>query len=519
MYQNFSANNGLLICLYRSFLLAVRQNMSYFDQMNNLGTPSIGRVLIVEDDSSICRLLEKFLTKHGYETTTFQRGETMFAALDELEIDAAIIDLHLPGISGMEILSELHDERRIPVIVLTGHANIETAVEAMRRGAYDFQTKPIRMEVLHKVVKNAVKFSQTQQENERLRHLVATFRGSSTILGPSQAMQALNRSIKQIAPFNAPVLIRGETGVGKDLVARAIHDASARKDGPYIIANCAAFTESLAESILFGHKRGAFTGAVTDHEGLFVQADKGTLFLDEIGCMPLQIQGKLLRVLEDQTVYPLSSNKPIKIDVRFVSATNAPLETAIDAEEFRGDLYYRLKTVMLNVPPLRERKGDIPLLSAHFLKLAQSQLGTTAHELAPTVLQQLVAYDWPGNVRELKSVMDESAILNEGMMIESLSQALGQSPGRPQHHSNLQSPPLPIPQVTDMETLIDFATQRTTAIEEFERNYLMGLLKFCRGNVSLCCEISGLPYRTLHRKLKTLKIDRKQFTRAAAIKD
>jgi len=469
-----------------------------------------GRVLLVEDDDILADGLGAFFAGRGFVVTRFDDYGSLAGRIDDIAAEVAIVDVMLPGRSGFEVMTLLQSRLGIPVIVLTGSADVKVAVEAMRLGAYEFQTKPCPPEALCSLVANAIDHHRTRHENDRLRSLLDDTMHSHGIVGSTPVMRELMKLIATVAPSDSAVLVRGETGAGKELVARAVHDASRRRDGPFVVANCAALTESLAESVMFGHRRGAFTGAVEDHTGLFARANGGTLFLDEVGSMPASIQGKVLRVLEDMLVQPLAASTAHKVDVRIVSATNCPLEAAIAAGTFRRDLFYRLKTVTLTVPPLRDRRNDIPMLVARFLELARSRLHATAEYVSADVMRTLMSYDWPGNVRELRAVVEHAAILTDGPTITALADEL--------------VPPAAM--VTAATSSCDGATtfnlesytkQRAAAVTNFDRLYFNVLLHHCRGNLTLASQISGVPYRTLQRRLKELDLDRRRYARAEAL--
>jgi DNA-binding NtrC family response regulator len=375
-------------------------------------------ILIVDDDQNIRRVLAGLLREAGHSTLEVPDVEGALMVIREEIIDAIISDLKMPGKSGLDLLAA---NRRlkpsVPVIMVTAHGDIETAVTAMKRGAYDFITKPFDEEELLRSVRKAL------SESEKNRELLSEYfeAGESPlqdIIGGTPAMQEVFSIVEKVAPTDSTVLISGETGVGKELVARAIHRRSRRRDHSLVKVNCAALPEPLLESELFGHEKGAFTGAVTRKPGRFEIADGGTLFLDEIGELPLHLQAKLLGVLQDRVVEPVGGGKGMEVDIRVLAATNRDLREAVQAGEFRADLFYRLNVMPVRLPPLRERKEDLVTLCAHFLGKFAGKHGRQGMELAPETMARLAGYDWPGNVRELENILERMVLMTESDVLD-----------------------------------------------------------------------------------------------------
>ena len=384
------------------------------------------KLVIIDDDELVIDAMSGYFEDKGFLVQSFFEAESLLLNLDNLDCDIIIIDLDLPGRSGIDVLPDIKRKLDIPVIILTGFGNIETAVEAMKNGAYEFLTKPLAPQLLYSVITNALAHKKLLRENQSLKQAIATNQGTENIIGTSPGMRKVCKAIHRIAPTDVSVLILGETGTGKEIVARAIHKLSSRASGPYLPVNCAALNASIAESVLFGHKKGAFTGAHSVHHGLVRQAEEGTLLLDEIGLMPMEIQGKLLRLLEDRSYQPIASNNHIKADIRFISSTNSDIIN--DQSTFRQDLLYRLNTVTITLPPLRERRQDIALLAVHFLTTYGESVGRNLKGFSPQILKALHYYDWPGNVRELRNMVESAAIFCDGEIIESLPHDLAQEP-------------------------------------------------------------------------------------------
>lgn len=375
------------------------------------------RVLLVEDEEKLRRVMAMQLESSGYEILQAKTAEEALSKWEDA--DVILTDLRLPAMSGFDLLKKIRErDSRVPVILVTAFGNIETAVEAMRNGAFDFLEKPFSLDHLAAVVEKALGVRRLQDENRRLKDELAGRYQFDNIVGRSKSMQEIFATILRVAPTRATVLIAGESGVGKDMIARAIHFHSTRKDRAFAKIDCTALPETLMESELFGYEKGAFTGAIQAKPGKFEQADGGTVFLDEIGDVPPQIQVKLLRVLQEREFERLGSGKTRQIDVRVVAATNVDLQRALAQGTFREDLYYRLNVVPLNVPPLRDRKEDIPYLVDHFIEKHAKSNGSTVAGISTGGLEKLLGYHWPGNVRELENVIERSVVLGSGAILD-----------------------------------------------------------------------------------------------------
>jgi DNA-binding NtrC family response regulator len=474
------------------------------------------KILIVDDEEAARYGMRRALKNYAVtEAASVEAARQQVAAARP---DLLLLDINLPGTNGLDYLRELAAQPDAPpVVMLTAHGNERTAVEAIKAGAYDYLAKPFEVDELRLVVKNALEAAGLKRENAQLRAELKAVRGSGELLGASEPMRRLYDLIHKVAATDVTVLIRGESGTGKELVARAIHEQSSLRErggrkGEFIAMNCAALPSELIESELFGHERGAFTGAAGQRKGKFELAHGGTIFLDEIGDMSLNTQAKLLRVLEDRKVERLGSAHSIPIDVRVISATNRDLQAAVNAEKFRADLFYRLRVVQLDLPPLRERREDIPLLAEHFLKsyAAKYQLKCTA--LSPAALKRLVAYDWPGNVRELRNAIERSAVLADGPVLQaedlppeltvaSQANATAAKPADIFQRTNAveAADVLPIPYLTDFRE----------ARREFERAYIERVLNETGGNVTRAAERVGMHRQSLQQKLKDLGLTRR----------
>ena len=378
------------------------------------------KILVVDDEVGMVTLLRNYLTREGYDVTTAPSAETALHMLEEQEVAAVITDLRMPGMDGLGLVREIHATRPdTQVLLMTAFGSIDTAVEAIKAGAYHFITKPVKLPELGVIVRKAITERELRLENRQLRQAVEERYTFGQLLGKSAAMQRLFTLLERLAATSSTVLIQGESGTGKELVARALHYNGPRRRQPFVPVNCAAMPEGLFESELFGHTRGAFTGAQIARRGLFMEASRGTMFLDEIGEMPLGMQAKLLRVLEQRQIRPVGSDREVEVDGRGLAATNQDLESAVQQGKLREDLYYRLKVMLVYVPPLRERREDIPFLAETFL-----QRHSTANRLPPRrftrqALRTLEHHDWPGNVRELSHVIERAVTLSNDEWIDS----------------------------------------------------------------------------------------------------
>jgi DNA-binding NtrC family response regulator len=439
------------------------------------------RLLVVDDEKNIRDGLAASLEMDGYEVVTAADGSAGLKRFGKGDIDLVITDLKMPGLSGEELLRHVTTENPgIPVIVLTGHGTVENAVEAMRRGAWDFLTKPVNLDHLSQLVKRALQNRELALKHRELEEELGRKKRFETIIGTSAPMRRVFDTISRAAPTRASILITGESGVGKELVADAIHGLSPRKDKPLIKVHCAALAESILESELFGHEKGSFTGAVSRRRGRFELANEGTLFLDEIGEIDQNIQIKLLRVLQEKKFERLGGEETIETDVRIVAATNKDLKAEIEKGNFREDLYFRLNVVNIHVPPLRERKDDIPLLIAAFLREFAQENSKTIEGVNEKARAALYAYDWPGNVRELRNCVESAVVMTPGPMIgpEDLPPTLCQK-----NDDGWIRVPL------------------GSTLEEAEKIIIRDTLSAQRGNKSKAADVLGIGRKTLHRKL------------------
>jgi DNA-binding NtrC family response regulator len=376
------------------------------------------RILVVDNDAEMVALLRRHLEAEGWSVTAVTGGEDAETALGREEYAVVLTDLVMEPVDGLTVLREAQRvQPRARVILMTAFGSLESAIDAMRHGAYDYVTKPFKLPELSLVVKRALEDQRLREENRRLRAEVERRYSFDNLLGRSKAMQGVFEQIRAVAETDAPVLLLGDSGSGKELVSRAIHWHSGRRDGSFVAVNCAAIPETLLESELFGHEKGAFTGADRKRRGLFVEAEGGTLFLDEIAEMPQSLQVKLLRAIQDRVIRPVGGNEEIKVDLRLISATNRDLPAYVRQAKFREDLYYRLAVIPIRIPSLRERPEDIPLLAEHFLKRASDSMGKVIEGFDPDALKWLHEHNWPGNVRELENVVERAATLAKGKVI------------------------------------------------------------------------------------------------------
>jgi DNA-binding NtrC family response regulator len=445
-----------------------------------------GRVLIVDDDRAMCELLAAQLDRRGFGVLTRQSAPAALAVMGMHEVDILVVDQNMPGASGTSLCTEVTaDWPDVPVVLITAFGSLETAVAAIRAGAYDFLTKPFEIEELVLVLERGLAHRALKQELTRLRQAVTDSTRFGEILGESAPVRAMCRLIERAAPTDATVLISGESGTGKDLVARALHDRGGRREGPFVALNCAAVTESLLESELFGHKRGAFTDARDNRAGLLVQARGGTVFLDEIGDMPPGMQAKLLRAIESRTVRPVGSDTEIPIDVRFVAATNRDLESDAEEGRFRHDLFFRINVIQIPVPALRARGNDILLLAQHFLERAAARNGKGVVGFSPPAAERLLSYSWPGNVRELQNAVERAVALTAFDRV-----APEDLPERIRTHRRAQL------------VVADEDPTSMLPMHEVERRYILHVLETARGNKTVAARILGFDRRTMYRKLE-----------------
>lgn len=442
----------------------------------------MGKILVVDDDKNLLELLGMRLESAGYEVgATLNETEAVEEAKRK-PFDLSIVDLKLAGTDGISLMEDLHAlNPEMPVIILTGHGSIETAVEAMKKGAYSYVTKPFDPPELLLQVEKALENHRLASEVKRLKGLLQERYSFPNIVARSEKMQRVLEVVSRIAKTDSTVYIRGESGTGKELVAKAVHLASAREGQPFVAINCAALPEALLESELFGHEKGAFTGAVRSTKGLFTQAHRGTLFLDEVGDMPLSLQAKLLRALQERQFYPVGSEKPVAVDVRVIVATKKELEEDVKTGLFREDLFYRIHVIPIRLPPLRERKEDILPLVEHFLKKFGQQMKKQVKGLTPQAMQKLMLHDWPGNVRELENAIEYAVAMTQRDVIDE-----GMIP-----YTGLESEKV----VPSSELLATGNTESLRPLKEakdqFEKGYLTRLLEMSEGNVSQSAKLAG----------------------------
>ena len=439
------------------------------------------RILVVDDDPSLLTLLKMRLHSMGFVVTACGSGGDALARAQEEPYDFAILDLRLPDADGLELMDELHQyQANLPVLILTAHGCIPNAVQAMKKGAYGYLTKPFDDKELQESIDKALTTKRMSQEIHRLQLLVNELYGLENVVARSPEMHTILKQVARVAKTDATVCISGETGTGKEIIARVIHCNSPRASKPFMAVNCAAIPESLFESELFGHLKGSFTGAHQNKRGLIHSADKGTLFLDEIGEMPLALQGKLLRTLQNREILPVGGQVPIKVDVRILAATNKDLEQAVREGHFREDLFYRIHVVPLWIPPLRQRREDIPFLAQFFLKRSMEHHNKIVKSFSSEAMQTLITYPWPGNVRELENMIERAVVMS------------------PQDVITPEFLPLSLPEPAKQGSLQPL----TEAKEAFEREYLKDLLRTTQGNISRASQIAGRYRADFYKLLK-----------------
>ena len=446
-----------------------------------------GRILIVDDEAGVRSALTGVLQDEGYLVEAVASGEACLDRAMRQSFDLIVLDVWLPGIDGLVTLERLRGRGvDAEVVVISGHGSIEAAVRAIKMGAFDFVEKPLSIDKVSLAVRNALRQRQLEAENRALK---ARVEREFTMVGESHVMQQLREQVAMAAPTNGRVLIYGENGTGKELVARTVHALSRRAGGPFVEVNCAAIPEELIESELFGHVRGAFTGAVSDRRGKFEVADGGTLFLDEIADMSLKTQAKVLRVLQEQVVDRVGGSSAVKVDVRVIAATNKDLPAEIRAGRFREDLYFRLNVIPIFVPPLRERQDDIERLTAHFIQQLAREYGRRPKSVDPEAMAALKEYAWPGNVRELRNVVERLMIMVPGDVIKADRLGL---PGQ-------QAAGTPVADVAETRPLHD-------ARDAFERDYILRALNAQNGNMSRTADVLGVERSNLYKKMRAFGI-------------
>jgi DNA-binding NtrC family response regulator len=443
------------------------------------------RILVVDDEESMCQYLSILLGKEGYAVTTAGSGAEALARMEQTPYDVVLSDIQMPKVDGIQLLKGIKAiDPETPVIMLTAYASEQSAIDAVNLGAYSYLQKHCKNDEIKVAVRNALQLRNARSENVQLRRELTRKRARAKIIGQSERMQSVYKMIDKISATPATILITGESGTGKELIARTIHDRSERARSPFVAINCGAIPETLLESQLFGHVRGSFTGADRDHDGFCRQAEGGTIFLDEIGETPHAIQVKLLRMLQEREIYPVGSSKSLKVDLRVITATNRDLEREVAAGNFRTDLFYRLNVIPIDLPALRERPDDIPLLCDHFLRQYWPDYpGTVGAAVTEEALRAMMRYDWPGNVRELENVIERACIIREGERV-----------GR------LDLPPSVADPVSEGAAPVALLGSHVT-LEEVERCHIQRVLESVGGHKKRAAEILEINPSTLYRKL------------------
>ncbi len=442
---------------------------------------SAKKILVIDNEEGLCRMMSAVLMDEGHAVRTFTNPVEALELFRPGTWDLVITDIKMPGIDGLEVLQQIKSsEPEIPVIMITAFATVDMSIQALRKGAYDMLTKPFEPDELLYRVRNALNHNELKTENLQLKEKLAGKFNFDNIIGASTILQQLLDKVKKVAVRDTSVLITGESGTGKELIAQAIHYNSPRRDKPFIAINCGAIPDSVLESELFGHKKGAFTGADSDKEGLLKAADGGTLFLDEIGNVPLAVQKTLLRFLQEQEFRRIGDTSATRVDVRLISATNSDLELEVQNGAFREDFFYRLNVINLHLPALRQRKADIPLLAAHFIALQNKKFKTTIKGLSADAQIAATEYSWPGNIRQLKNVIEACLTIetDQQISLETLAQFI------------------------ETETFIDTSNDYNQALARFEIDYLKHLLTEAAGNVEEAAKKANMNMATIYRKMK-----------------
>jgi DNA-binding NtrC family response regulator len=451
--------------------------------------------MLIDNEEGICRMMGAVLSDNGYAVGAYTKSFEAVEVFKAGDWDLVVTDVKMPGMDGIEVLQKIREKDQvIPVIMITAYATVEMSIQALRKGAYDMLTKPFEPEELLYRVKNALNQKQLLVENQELREELAGKFRFDNIIGVSDTLKTVLERVEKVAIRDTSVLITGESGTGKELIAQAIHYNSPRKDRKFVAINCGALPESILESELFGYKKGAFTGAKEDRKGLLAAADGGTLFLDEVGNLPMNVQKTLLRFLQEQEFTRLGETTPTRVDVRILSATNSDLKAAVGGGGFREDLYYRLNVVNIHLPPLRERKTDIPLLAAHFVALQNAKFGTGIRGLAPDAMEAATHFPWPGNIRQLKNVIEASMAMEAGDYITFpvLAQFIEVAPGD--------------------DASFEEENEYARALTRFESDYLKGLLRKSKGNVEAAAREAGMNMATIYRKIKKYNIRKEDYS-------
>lgn len=444
------------------------------------------RILVIDDDPGMCDLLKVDLRLRGFDVDTFTSAEDALTAIPATDACVVLTDLNMPRVDGLQVCERVVSNRPdLPVVVMTAFGSLESAISAIRAGAWDFVTKPIELDLLEIVLQRAARHHAVQEELRRLTTPTDDRDGFEQMLGVSPAMQKVYQQLRQVSASQASVLITGESGTGKELAARAIHHRGPHPDGPFVAINCAALPENLLESELFGHAKGAFTDAREARIGLFQQADGGTLFLDEIGDFPLTLQAKLLRAMEQRMVRPVGGNAEVPFDARILTATNRDLQRAVEEGRYREDFYYRINVIQIELPPLRARGTDVLLISRHLIQTFARQSGKAVTGLTEPAAERLLSYSWPGNVRELRNVIERAVALTEfdRLVIDDF----------PEHIRNYRQSRL---------TIDGLNPEELQPLEAMERRYIQHVLQAVQGNRTEAARILGIDRKTLYRRLK-----------------
>lgn len=467
------------------------------------------KIILIDNEEGLCRMIEAVLGDNGYEVDSFTSPFKAIETFKPGSYDLVISDIKMPGMDGLEVLQKIRAiDQHVPVIMITAYATVETSIQALRKGAYDMLTKPFEPEELLYRVKNALHANQLESENRELKQKLAHEDSFEHIIGATSGLKAVMDIVRKVALRDTSVLITGESGTGKEVIAKAIHTNSARREKRFMAINCGALPANVLESELFGYKKGAFTGANADRKGILEASNGGTLFLDEVGNLPMNVQQTLLRFLQEHEFMRLGDTQPIKVNTRIISATNSDLRQAMQEGNFRDDLFYRLNVVNIHLPPLRERRQDLPLLVSHFIKQNNTKFDTAVKGLTPEAMQLVCAYDWPGNIRQMENIIEACmTMLDDGRIgVEILQQFLYPDAGTntriPTQTGNIPS------QGTQAEADAEYSQ----ALADFETEYLRTLLGKTAGNVEEAAKMAGMNMATIYRKLKKYAISKDEFS-------